>query len=456
MKAIIWFRQDLRLADNPALHHAIQNGMEILPVYIFDNQTAWPMGGASQWWLHHSLQSLNESLDGKLHLAHGTPMSILQQLIHDHAITHLYWNRCYEPAAIARDKKIKDHFKKTITVESFNGSLLFEPWEIKQYKIFTPYWKKCREHSFPKPLPAPQKINFISAPGDALNNWHLLPTKPDWAGGLRQTWQPGEQQARARLADFLKNKSPHYKNGRDRPDKEYTSRLSPYLHFGEISPRQIAAATPPGDGGDKFMAEIGWREFAHHLLYHFPDLPEKPLRPAFIHFPWHKNQNHLRAWQRGQTGYPIVDAGMRQLWQTGFMHNRVRMIAASFLIKHLLIPWQTGEKWFWDTLVDADLANNAASWQWVAGCGTDASPWFRIFNPITQGQKFDPNGDYIRAYVPELKNLPTAYIYAPWEAPASILQQAGVTLGKTYPHPIVDHKKARDLALAGYKEIKTT
>jgi deoxyribodipyrimidine photo-lyase len=331
--------------------------------------------------------------------------------------------------------------------------------------VFTPFYKTCLDLEPPKPpLPRPDKVPTPDTwpAGDALGDWGLLPSKPDWAGGMREAWEPGEAGAEARLVDFLDNTMAGYGDGRNRPDKPGTSRLSPHLHFGEISPHQcwhavedrLASGDGGGRGGRSFLRELVWREFSHHLLFHWPDLPAKPFRPEFGAFPWERDEEALKAWQQGRTGYPIVDAGMRELWQTGWMHNRVRMITASFLIKHLLVPWQDGEAWFWDTLVDADLANNAASWQWVAGSGADAAPYFRIFNPILQGKKFDPNGDYVRCYVPELANLDTAYLHAPWEAPAEALDQVGIKLGDTYPQPMVDHAKARQRALAAYQGIK--
>ncbi|MEM6935811.1 MAG: deoxyribodipyrimidine photo-lyase, partial [Pseudomonadota bacterium] len=298
--------------------------------------------------------------------------------------------------------------------------------------------------------------------GDDLAAWALLPTKPDWAGGLRESWQPGEAGAHERLRDFVTHAADDYAEGRDRPGKDHTSRLSPHLHFGEISPNQVWQALKmaagfgevSGQASDAYLRELGWRDFSYHLLTLFPELPEANFRDQFDRFPWRSDNTELERWQRGQTGYPLVDAGMRQLWHTGWMHNRVRMVVGSFLVKHLRQHWRAGEDWFWDTLVDADLASNAASWQWVAGSGADAAPYFRIFNPMSQGEKFDPDGAYVRRWVPELAKVPQKFLNRPWEAPVEILRQAGVELGKDYPNPIVDHRTAREAALAAFQESK--
>jgi deoxyribodipyrimidine photo-lyase len=470
---LVWFRQDLRLVDNPALAEAAATGRGIVPVYIFDEagEGAWAPGGASRWWLHHSLASLAAVLaarGSRLILRRGPSAKILDALLAETGAAGVHWNRRYEPASVARDGAIKKALEtRGLVAKSFNASLLFEPWTIRNkagapYRVFTQFWKTCLAADEP-PLPV-KAPDAIAAPrawpkSDALESWKLLPTKPDWAKGFAAAWTPGEAGANARLDDFLDGAVENYKIDRNRPDMEATSRLSAHLHFGEIGPRQCFHAARARAGGtigaEHFLSEIGWREFSAHLLFENPSLPAEALRADFRDFPWKDDAKALRAWQKGRTGYPIVDAGMRELWQTGWMHNRVRMIVASFLVKHLLLPWQRGQEWFWDTLVDADLANNAASWQWVAGCGADAAPYFRIFNPILQGAKFDPHGDYVRKYVPELAKLPTEHLFAPWEAPDDVLRAAGVKLGKTYPEPMVEHGAARARALAAFQSLRS-
>ncbi|MDZ4736903.1 MAG: deoxyribodipyrimidine photo-lyase [Rhodospirillaceae bacterium] len=480
---IVWFRQDLRLADNPALAAALATGAPIVPAFILEyGDSAWALGGASRWWLHRSLDALDAALrqrGSRLVLRTGRADDALPALLHETGAGTVFWNRCYEPAAIARDTRIKAMLHEaSIEAKSFNAALLHEPWTVKTqqsepYKVFTPFWRTLRVLTKEKPLGQPPKTlpDPASWPrSDILADWSLEPAKPDWAGGLRAVWQPGEAGAQARLRAFIDTALVDYRECRDRPDRIGTSRLSPHLHFGEIGPRQIwqaivgrtefatnggnEASKPIDAAAEAFLRELGWREFTHHLLYHWPELPARAWKANFDEFPWHDDAKSLAAWQRGLTGYPIVDAGMRELWQTGWMHNRVRMIVASFLIKDLLIDWRTGEKWFWDTLVDADLAQNAASWQWVAGSGADAAPYFRIFNPVLQGRKFDPDGAYVRQFVPELAHLSTAHIHAPWEAPEPVLAGAGLRLGTTYPRPIVDHKRARERALEAYQSIK--
>ena len=471
--SIVWFRQDLRLADNPALNAAVERGAAILPLFILDDSVDWTPSGAARWWLHHSLAALSrdlKSLGAPLCLRSGKAEDILPRLVKETSAGAVFWNRCYEPNAVARDKKLKEQLKTDgLDVASFNGALLAEPWELKTgqgepYKVFTPFWKALQGAGAPpQPLPRPNKLDGVkSIDSETLDDWNLLPTKPDWAGGLRERWAPGEKGAGQRLSAFLDAAAKTYKSSRDRPDHEGTSRLSPHLHWGEISPRQVwqatrhtvAAGALNDSAAEAFLRQLGWRDFSHNLLFHWPDFPEKPWREAFAAFPWQDDDETFAAWCKGRTGYPIVDAGLRQLWATGWMHNRVRMIAASFLIKDLLIPWQRGEAWFWDTLVDADLANNAAGWQWVAGCGADAAPYFRIFNPVSQGEKFDPKGDYIRRWVPEIAALPDDVIHRPWEASPEVLKKAKVTLGETYPAPMVDHKAARVRALAAYEDVK--
>jgi deoxyribodipyrimidine photo-lyase len=466
MISIVWLRKDLRLFDNPALFHAVAESTSVIPIFI-DEEKAYPVGGASKWWLHHSLSTLSLSLNEKLTFHKGDPLDILQRICRDTGATQVYWNRRYEPSAIETDKKIKSTLEENgIQVKTYNSHLLNEPWTIKNnqgayFKVFTPYWKRCMAAStIPACLATPSLEKITSIKGCSLDTLDLLPTKPDWAGGLRESWVPGESGAQERLLDFIDNLS-GYKDNRNRPDISATSRLSPHLTWGEISVRQIwylihkaiESGQAPEPDALNFLSEIGWREFSYHLLFHIPTLPTQPLQQKFTAFPWHNNPEAFSIWSKGLTGYPIVDAGMRELWHTGYMHNRVRMIVASFLIKDLLIPWQDGEAWFWDTLVDADLANNSASWQWVAGCGADASPYFRIFNPILQGEKFDPKGTYVRRWVPELVNLSDDFIHRPWTASETKLLGAGIRLGHTYPYPMIEHDVARKRALALYKNL---
>lgn len=472
---LVWFRQDLRLQDNPALTAALESGSPTLLVYIFDHETAgpWAVGKAQQWWLHHSLSSLQVDLKKQGHtlvLKRGNTQRILEELRTQCAISHIYWNRCYEPTAIKRDETLKRDLKnRGIEVQSFNGSLLFEPWTIQNnqkefFKVFTPFWKNCLSQvQRIRPLIEDdlKRLQPLNTPpeSDKLESWNLLPQKPIWAQEFPEHWSPGESSAHKRLKDFTEYLIASYKESRDIPSIDGTSRLSPHLHFGEVSPHQIWHAITqlaPTNGHECYLREIGWREFCYHLLYHFPRLPDTSFREEFDQFPWENDLDLLHAWKRGLTGYPIVDAGMRQLWHTGWMHNRVRMIVGSFLTKDLFIDWRLGETWFWDTLVDADLANNAAGWQWIAGSGADAQPYFRIFNPLLQSQKFDPKGAYIRRWIPELAGLSDEAIHAPWLLDERILRKCGVALGQTYPHPIVDHGKQKAKALGYYQKIKKT
>ena len=476
MPAIHWFRRDLRLADNPSLTAACANGGEVIPLYILDPAEVankGPMGGASRWWLHESLRSLARTcaaLGAPLVLRRGQPARVLKSLIEETGADTICWNRCYEPYAIARDKLLKaDLTDAGVTVQSFNGALLAEPWTIRNgsgepYKVFTPFWRAlARFAPFAASLPAPGVMKPFGKPlaSDRLADWHLQPAAPDWAAGLRATWQPGERAAITRLVDFLDADVADYASARDFIDRKGTSNLAPYLRWGEISPRQVwhaaamrADADPSRAAGiAAFQRQLGWREFSAHLLFHWPDLVDHAWKPAYENFPWDNNETHLRAWTKGQTGYSIVDAAMRALWATGAMHNRARMIVASFLVKHLLIDWRKGADWFEDTLVDADLANNRAGWQWVAGSGADAAPYFRIFNPVLQGEKFDPSGTFVRQWVPELAGLDARFIHKPWAAPPAVLAEGGVVLGETYPHPIVTHDQARARALAAYEEV---
>ncbi|MFT5420561.1 MAG: deoxyribodipyrimidine photo-lyase [Candidatus Endobugula sp.] len=466
---IHWFRQDLRLSDNPSLLAASKHDM-VIPIYILDDHNAdeYAMGGASRWWLHHSLQSLNQSLDGKLSLYAGDPLAIILALVERYPIRAVSWNRCYEPWRIKRDVHIKEQLKaKGIVVESYNGSLLWEPWTIKKkddshYKVFTPFYRKgCLAAASPRePLAKPDNAqwHYDTEESLAIDELKLLPNI-HWDQQLEPHWNIGEQGAQLCFQQFVNEGLNEYKGGRDFPAKPYFSGLSPHLHFGEISPNQIwYAVRSLGDNQhiDTFCSQLGWREFSYSQLYHHPGLPRKNLQSKFDRFPWQDNAAKLRAWQTGKTGIPMVDAGMRQLWQTGTMHNRVRMVVGSFLVKNLLQHWHHGERWFWDTLADADLANNSASWQWVAGCGGDAAPYFRIFNPVIQGQKFDVEGDYVRHFVPELSLMPKKYLFNPWEAPESVLAEAGVQLGVTYPKPIVDLKVSRQMALEAFKSLTIT
>ena len=468
---IVWFRADLRVADNPALFEASRGDKPVIGLYIFDDETPgeWGICGAAKWWLHHSLVALEQSLTkigGALVLRQGNAADVLAEVVRETNAGKVYWNRCYEPFTIKRDKGIKETFlDQGIEAKSFNGSLLFEPWTIETkaggfYKVYTRFWLTCRDKGTPAPpLDAPTHLEKFEGDvkSDMLDDWELLPTSPDWAEGLRDRWAPGEAGAMERLDTFLDTGAEDYDNLRNFPAIPATSNISPHLHIGDISPRQIWKITVDRLGWtketEKFLKEIVWREFAYHVFYYLPEIPEEPMHNRFDAFPWREDTAALLAWQTGQTGYPMVDAGMRELWQTGHMHNRVRMITASFLVKHLLLPWQQGEAWFWDTLVDADLAVNAFSWQWVAGCGADAAPYFRIFNPITQGQKFDPDGTYIRTYVPEIADLPDKYLHTPWAAPNDVLHDAGVKLDETYPRPIIDHKMARERALEAFKSL---
>ena len=466
--SIHWFRQDLRISDNPALTNASQH-QSTLPIYIFDDINAgeFAIGGASRWWLFHSLGSLAKSLGGNLSIYKGNPIDIFKDIITRFDVGRVCWNRCYEPWQQKRDLEIKELLSANgIDVTTTEGSLLWEPWKITKgdgtsYKVFTPYFQKgCLQAELPrKPLPSPRnvKYQFDEQVGSCIKNLNILP-KTSWFSKLETHWQIGEANAQQCFQKFLATGLKNYKGGRDIPAQPYVSRLSPHLHFGEISPNELwHSVRSIGDSEDivHFCSELVWREFSYYQLYHNPELPRQNLNSKFNNFPWVEDEKRLRAWQLGNTGIPMVDAGMRELWQTGYMHNRVRMIVGSFLVKNLLIHWHHGERWFWDTLVDADLANNCANWQWVSGCGVDAAPYFRIFNPVLQGQKFDPDGSYVRKYVPELAKLPNKYLFNPWDAPELILKCAGITLGDEYPVPIVDLKQSRNVALAAYQSIRS-
>ncbi|MCB1750236.1 MAG: deoxyribodipyrimidine photo-lyase [Gammaproteobacteria bacterium] len=471
---ILWLRRDLRLTDNPALE-AARHCRRLVPVYIHDPALSgrWAPGAASNWWLHRSLTALDRDLrqlGSRLVLRAGSTGEVLRELIRECNATRICWNRRYEPGLVLADRELKLGLQATgVEVQCSNASLLFEPWEIARkpradatapYKVFTAYWRACLERGLPGMEAHPRPAKLPALPGGVASlrptDLGLLP-RVRWDAGLQQHWQPGETGALARLNAFLENNALDYAGARERPAIAGTSGLSPHLHFGEIGPRQVVHAAQwrahnlAGNGGpqiEAFIREIGWREFAHHLLFHFPDSDREPLNHRFRGFPWRKKYaDDLNAWQRGRTGIPLVDAGMRQLWHSGWMHNRVRMIAASFLTKNLLIPWQEGAAWFWDTLVDADLANNSLGWQWVAGCGADAAPYFRIFNPVLQGEKFDPEGRYVRRWVPELSAVPARYIHKPWSAPPSM---QGIRAD--YPPPMIDLGRSRERALAAYRQ----
>ncbi len=474
---LVWFRQDLRLTDNPALAAALEFGVPVVPVFIHApaEEVPWEPGGASRWWLHRSLQQLDRDLGrlgSRLCLRKASDsLQELKRLARECGATRILWNRRYEPQLTARDRHIKAALRSAgYEAESFNAALLHEPWTVKSksggpFQVFSAFWRHCLTlPDPPEPAPAPTHLPAPRAWPVSLDiaDLGLLPRQP-WTDGVQAAWTPGSAAAHGLLQRFLDESMEVYSTNRDRPDLSGTSRLSPHLHFGEISPREVwhgmrrFALRHGGHSSwrqSQFLAELGWREFGYHLLYHFPVTPELPLREKFAAFPWKPSAEHLQAWQRGATGYPLVDAGMRQLWQTGWMHNRVRMIAASFLVKDLLQNWVDGARWFWDTLVDADLASNTLGWQWVAGCGADAAPYFRIFNPTTQATRFDPLGTYVREWVPELARLPSPWIHEPWAAPAPVLAAAGVQLGESYPHRLVDHETARAAALAALATLR--
>jgi len=473
---IVWFRDDLRLSDQPALHAASRTGAPVICLYVLDEESPAlkrPLGGAARWWLGQSLRALQKDLGAAgtaLVLRKGPAAKIIADLARETEARAVFWNEIAQAPHQAVAKEVEAALARTgAASQSFPGDLLAPPADIRNkegrgFRVFTPFWRRVQSAGDPpKPLPAPDTLHPADGVAtEAIEEFRLEPRHPDWASGLRETWTPGEVSAKARLKSFLENAA-GYAGERDRPGCKGTSGLSPHLRFGEISPRQVwhaarfAAVERPLLSGDidKFLNELGWREFCRHLLFHVPEMATRDLQPAFDAFPWKRDDAALAAWQRGQTGYPIVDAGMRELWHSGVMHNRVRMVAASFLVKHLLIDWRAGEQWFWDTLVDADAGSNPANWQWVAGSGADAAPYFRIFNPVLQGEKFDADGAYVRRWVPELSKLPDHLIHKPWRATPLELASAGIELGKTYPEPIVDHGMGRERARAAYAKIRS-
>ncbi|TCT02444.1 cryptochrome/photolyase family protein [Aquabacter spiritensis] len=475
--ALVWFRSDLRLADNPALIAAAREGRQIGALFVWDEDSPGirPLGGAARWWLAHSLRALAADLgrfDIPLILRRGPAAKIVTEVAEETGSDLVAFNARSGAAEAEVDRTVASALEQAgCTARRFNGALLHAPGTVhtaagglpRTFSAFRRAAQKLEPPRQPKPIPA--GLLGIDTPpkGDLLETWGLEPVAPDWASGIRAAWQCGEAAAQARLAAFLDDGLNGYAEGRDSPAAARVSRLSPHLRWGEISPHQVLAsarhAAQTGSvshaDADKFEAELYWREFAHHVLAAEPDLAQRNLQTAFDAFPWRECIGELKVWRAGRTGYPLVDAGMRELWQTGWMHNRVRMVVGSFLAKHLLIPWQEGESWFWDTLVDADPASNPCSWQWVAGTGVDAAPYFRIFNPVLQGEKFDPDGTYVRAFVPELAKLPAPFIHRPWTADAATLARAGVRLGITYPKPIIAHDAARDRALRAFAHIKS-
>lgn len=462
-----WFRLDLRLNDNPSLEQLSKEVDSVLPIYIYDENIE--IGQASMCWLEKSLEKLNDELTkfkSKLYVFKGDSKKILDEIINDKNISHVFWNRLYDKKSIERDRDIKSFLRhKSIITKTYNGYLLTEPWNIKNksgsfFKVFTPFWKTNFESLKDKKLKNISPVKVLFCRKKLTFNEHNLKMnipKKKWMNKILSHWEIGEQYAILRLRNFIKSKLSNYGSGRDRPDIEFTSRLSAHLHFGEISPMRVFSdvmnSKIDGDNKQKYLSEIGWRDFSYNLLFNYPEMTELPIQSKFLKFPWLKNNNSLKKWKAGETGVPIVDAGMKELYEMGWMHNRVRMIVGSFLTKNLLIHWKNGEKWFFDTLVDADIGSNAAGWQWISGSGADASPFFRIFNPILQGQKFDPKGDYVRKYIPSLNKIPDKFIHSPWEMTSDDQKKYNFILGKDYPLPIVDLGETRKRALAAFKTL---
>lgn len=466
---IVWFRNDLRISDHTALYHAAKTGAPIIPVFIYDKNAMgqWDYGAAQKFWLQNSLKSLSSDLlklGAELVIRRGDTIINLLQMAKETGAKQIFALRNYEPWACEIEINLKEAAAdEEIEFKRFSGNCLIEPESLKNqsgnhFQVFTPFFKTLFAAKIRKPFPKPEKINGLKTESEKLDDWRLLPTHPDWTDGF--TKEIGENAAHNKLETFLNGAIANYGAARDFPSLKSTSRLAPHLRFGEISPAQIwwkvFEGTNNNPQGDyyKFLSELGWREFSNHLLIHYPNMPCAPIKTQFANMPWRDDANRMKAWKKGQTGFPIIDAGMRELWATGYMHNRVRMIVASFLVKHLLIDWREGAGWFWDCLLDGDLANNSASWQWVAGSGMDAAPYFRIFNPITQSQKFDKDGEYLRKWLPELSRLNNSQIHAPFEASVTELKAAGVILGQNYPMPIIDLKMGRERALAALNEIK--
>ncbi len=467
---INWFRQDLRLEDNPSIDYLSKLNLPILNLFIFDDINCGDkkLGSASKYWLYYSLKNLNNLLDNKLSIFQGCALKVFKKLNTNYNIKSVTWNRCYEPWRIKRDIQIKSFLKmEKIEVQTFNASLLWEPWEILKndgtpYKVFSPYYKKgCLNSTPPRiPIDQPKFDTYKVSTSIELKELNLL-GKNKWYKKFDNLWNISSLGAKEKIKEFLNNGIKNYREGRNYPAKKIVSRLSPFIHWGLVSPNtlwhsclNLKSDSNISDDTNHFMSELGWREFSYYLLYHFNHLPNTNLQSKFDSFPWITDDKKLKKWQSGLTGYPIIDAGMRELWKTGYMHNRVRMLVGSFLVKNLLIDWRRGEEWFWDCLLEADLASNSASWQWVAGTGADAAPYFRIFNPITQGEKFDKDGEYTRKFVPELKNLPSKYLFAPWYAPQEVLNDSEITLGENYPFPIIDIKESRMVALEAFSSIK--